>query len=151
MATNKNQKVTDLAIRRAIQQSDGNLSEAARRLGVNVNTIHRRKKQNPKIQETINDHKEQIVDMAMDSLKSNLKKGNAMMTQYTLDRLGEERGFGDPKLKQLELESENGQSVNLIELLNLKGLTFEEKATLKKALKLMSDAQTKRLAENGED
>lgn len=144
-------KITDLAIRKAIQQSDGNLSEAARRLKVNVSTIHRRRKQNPKIQAEIDNFKEQIVDLAVDSLKANLKKGNADITKYTLDRLGEERGFGDVKKRQLELEAEGGQTVNLMELLSLDGLTFEEKATLRKALKLMSDRQQKRLAENGEN
>ena len=143
-------KVTDLAIRKAIQQSEGNLSEAARRLGCNVGTIHRRKKANPKIQQAIDDHKEQIVDLAMDSLKANLKKGNSDITKYTLDRLGEERGFGDVKRKQMEVESE-GQTVNLMELLSLKGLTFEEKAVLRKALKMMSDAQQKRLEAHAED
>lgn len=143
-------KVTDLAIRKAIQQSDGNLSEAARRIGCSVVTIHRRRKQNPKIQQAIDDQKERIVDLAVDSLKANLKKGNADITKYTLDRLGEERGFGDVKRKQMEVESE-GQTVNLMELLSLKGLTFEEKATLRKALKLMSDSQQKRLEAHGEE
>jgi transposase-like protein len=143
--------ITDLAIRKAIQKSGGNMSEAARRLGCHVNTIHKRKKQNPKIQQEIDDHKEQIVDLAIDSLKANLKKGNADMTKYTLDRLGEERGFGDPKKKQMEIDAEGGQTVNLMELLMLDGLTFEEKATLRKALKLMSDAQQKRLEANAED
>ena len=143
-------KVTDLAIRKAIQQADGNLSEAARRIGCNVGTIHRRKKQNPKIQQAIDNCNEEIVDLAMDSLKANLKKGNGDITKFALDRLGESRGFGDPRRKQMEVEGEGGQTVNLMELLSLKGLTFEEKAVLRKALKMMSNAQQKMLDENKE-
>jgi len=143
--------ITDLAIRRAIQACDGNMSEAARRLGCNVGTIHSRKKKNPKIQQAIDNCNEEIVDLAIDSLKANLKKGNASMTQYTLDKLGESRGFGDAKRKAMEVDGGGGGTVNLMELLSLKGLTFEEKAVLRKALKMMSLAQQKRLAENGED
>ena len=142
--------ITDLAIRRAIQACDGNMSEAARRLGCNVGTIHSRKKKNPKIQQAIDNCNEEIVDLAMDSLRANLKKGNGDITKFALDRLGESRGFGDPRRKQMEVEGEGGQTVNLMELLSLKGLTFEEKAVLRKALKMMSLAQQKML-DGGED
>jgi hypothetical protein len=137
-------KITDLQIRRALIRNKGNLTAAAKECDVTYGTIRRRMNQNPRIQEAFDHHQEELVDLAMENLKDELRGGNWKATQYTLNNIGESRGFGAKK-KQVEKE-ENNQSNLIVNILDTEGLDSDMKKKMLEALQ----KQKKLLEEGGQ-
>lgn len=60
----------------AIKQSAGNVSEAARELGVARSTLNAKISKSPKLQQVVRDEREELFDIAVSQLRQNASRGN---------------------------------------------------------------------------
>lgn len=80
-------------VAKALEATGGNVSEAARALGVHRTTVHRKIKSSETLQEIVTDARESLVDLAEGKIKSEIKKGNITAIIFTLKTQGKERGW----------------------------------------------------------
>lgn len=71
-------------IAHAIKQAAGNVTMAARGLGVTREYIHRRIKKSAALQEVLQDEREALVDMAESALRKNVLEGDMTAIIWTL-------------------------------------------------------------------
>ena len=84
-------------IAHALKQAAGNVSYAARGLGVARTTIWRHVVKSPTLQEVLNDAREELVDIAESGLRAKAARGNvtAMIWITKASPAAKKRGWGE--------------------------------------------------------
>jgi len=77
----------------ALKQSRGNVSHAARLLGVNRRTVHRCLVRHPHLREIVDDLHERIIDKAEENLFDAVERGDLRASWRVLTTLGKDRGY----------------------------------------------------------
>lgn len=77
----------------AIEKSGGNVTKAARALGITRWALQKRIGKNKELQQLVIDARETMVDLAEGQLKSQVRQGNITAIIFTLKTLGKERGY----------------------------------------------------------
>jgi len=93
----------------ALQELDGNVYLAAKKLGVERGSLYRFVKKYPKIQEIINQARESMVDLGESKLKQAVLKGEAWAVCFTLKTLGKSRGY----IEQLQHAGPGGEPISI--------------------------------------
>lgn len=80
----------------AIKQTAGNISQAAKALGVSRTAIYDKIHASPKLRQVLNDVREELVDIAESALRHNVVNGDNSAIFYTLNNAPEakRRGWG---------------------------------------------------------
>jgi transposase-like protein len=78
---------------KAVQASDGLVSLAAKQLGCVPMTIYKRAKRCPKIQQAIDDARENLVDEAVKALRTSVVKREGWAVALVVKTLGKGRGY----------------------------------------------------------
>ena len=86
-------RVTAKQIEHAIRQTAGNLSQAAKALGVSRSTINRRVSLSPALKDVVDDVREELVDIAESALRREVVDGNITAIIFTLKTQGKSRGY----------------------------------------------------------
>jgi hypothetical protein len=87
-------------IENALNAKAGNISEAAKAMGVSRSTFHRRISESPRLQEVLSDAREAMVDIAESALKREVLNGNIAAIIFTLKTQGKQRGY----VEKLEID-----------------------------------------------
>lgn len=77
----------------ALTAKAGNVSEAARALGVTRWGLQKRINQSAELQQVLKDAREEMVDIAESVARQEIRNGNTAMTIFVLKTLGKERGY----------------------------------------------------------
>lgn len=80
-------------IEHAIKQTAGNVSAAARALGVSRSTVNRRIAESPVLKQLVEDTREELVDVAESALRREVLAGNITAIIFTLKTQGKKRGY----------------------------------------------------------
>lgn len=86
-------KLTDRAVAKALHDTHGNISAAARALGVARHTISDRIQKDPALAQYVIDARESRVDRAEDALGSAVDAKEGWAVCFTLKTLGKSRGY----------------------------------------------------------
>ncbi|NJL06350.1 MAG: hypothetical protein HC911_15875 [Chloroflexaceae bacterium] len=89
------QPVTKTAIIDMLRETHGNVHQAANRLGVHRNTIHKRLAADPELREVAKTERDQLVDLAEGKLADLIEQGNIAAIIFTLKTLGRSRGWSE--------------------------------------------------------
>lgn len=93
MAIRKRKQISVADMEAALKQTSGNVSAAARGLGVGRATLYRRIAESPGLQEVLADAREELVDLAETMLRRNVMDGNMQAIMFALRTLGKNRGY----------------------------------------------------------
>lgn len=93
-------KVPDEDIIDALQKAVGNVSTAAKLIGISRVTIYNRMKTSPAIKEAHAEFREQAIDNAESALQRAVLNGEAWAVCFTLKTIGKSRGY----IERQELE-----------------------------------------------
>ena len=93
-----------------LQEVDGNVYLASKKLGVDRGSLYRFVKKHPKIQEVINQARESMVDIGESKLKQAVLKGEAWAVCFTLKTLGKSRGY----VEQLQHAGPDGEPISIM-------------------------------------
>ncbi len=88
------QRLTVVDIERALEESHGLISKAARLLGCHRSTLHQRIKENPRLQGFVEQCREEVIDLAESQLFEALERGEAWAIREAI------RGPGTGKRNQ---------------------------------------------------
>lgn len=77
----------------AIRQTAGNISQAAKALGVSRSTVNRRVAESATLKQLVLDTREELVDIAESALRREVLGGNITAIIFTLKTQGKERGY----------------------------------------------------------
>lgn len=82
--------------RHALQAKAGNVSQAAAELGVSRTALYNKINKNPSLAAALNDIREELVDMAESTLRTNVQRGDNSAVFYVLNNAPEakRRGWG---------------------------------------------------------
>ncbi len=80
-------------IEAALKAKAGNISEAAKALGVSRTTFYRRIENSPHLQEMLTDSRESLVDIAESALLREVINGNITAIIFALKTQGKSRGY----------------------------------------------------------
>jgi len=86
---------SDDDVAEAIRLCDGNISAAARHLGVSRRTVYDRIHKNPALKETLMEAREVNLDELEDTLYDMAKNGNITALIFALKTQGRERGYSE--------------------------------------------------------
>lgn len=78
---------------KALVATRGNMSAAARELGVPRSVMSKVAGETPEIQEMLQDFREEIVDTAEDNIFEDVRKGDASQSRFIAQTLGKSRGY----------------------------------------------------------
>lgn len=106
-------------IETALIQTDGNITEAAKGLGVTRQALHLRIRDNEALQAVCKDAREALCDLAESAARQQIREGNTAIIIFTLKTLGKERGY-------VERSEITGKDGGAIETRELSKLTDEE-------------------------
>ena len=95
----------------ALKQASGNVTYAAKALGVARGTLYRRIGQNARLQETLTDARESLVDAAESALHKQILDGNIAAIIFALKTLGKDRGYVERT--QQEITGRDGGAVTI--------------------------------------
>ena len=104
------QEYTSEQIIKALQDTDGLVSLAAKKLGCSPQTIYNRAKSVQSVQQTIDDARDSLVDYAVLALRSAVLSKEPWAVQFTLKTLGKGRGY----VERQEVSGPEGGAVNFI-------------------------------------
>jgi hypothetical protein len=76
-----------------LQKSMGNISVAARSLGMTRNALYQRIKRTPQLKTILDDARESLVDVAESALYSAVTKKEGWAVCFTLKTIGKSRGY----------------------------------------------------------
>ena len=93
MVDTPKKRLTLNQIEHTLEQSNGNISYAARSLGVARNTLYKRINKNPRLQKVLDDARETLVDTAESALLTAVRTGNIAAIIFTLKTQGKARGY----------------------------------------------------------
>lgn len=96
-------KLTDKAVIAAIIKAGGNVSAAARKLGVCRAAVTKRMANNPKIRESVDDALESLIDDSVSVIAGHIKKKSLAAAKYVTETLGRNRGWVRTENLQAEL------------------------------------------------
>lgn len=99
-------------IAQALQQSAGNITEAARSLGMSRTGLHLRISKTASLQQVVKEEREALIDMAESALRTEIRGGNMTAIIWTLKASPEakRRGWGE----RTELTGNNGDRLGVI-------------------------------------
>lgn len=86
-------RLTVEQIENAIKQTAGNISQAAKALGVSRSTINRRVAESASLKQLVEDTREELVDIAESALRREVVAGNITAIIFTLKTQGKTRGY----------------------------------------------------------
>jgi hypothetical protein len=86
-------KYTVKQVERALKQSNGRMTDAARRLGCPAQRVYEYLKRFPALVEIRDECREALIDKAEDKLEQAVDAGNMGAVYFTLSTLGKNRGF----------------------------------------------------------
>ena len=86
-------RLTVEQIKHALEQAAGNVSYAAKALGVSRSTMYRRINESPTLQEILTDAREELVDIAESALKSAVIDKQGWAVCFALKTQGKARGY----------------------------------------------------------
>lgn len=98
-------KVKQLA--EAIEKNGGNVTEAAKALGITRWALQKRIAKNKELQQVVSDAREQMVDLAESEARKQIKQGNTAIIIFTLKTLGKERGY----VERTEITGKDGGDI----------------------------------------
>lgn len=124
-------KISIKAATEALIASRGNLSMAARKLGVSRSGMEKFLNTRPELQEVRREAKESMLDVAEDQLMSLIHTGDIRAITFYLKTQGKERGYTE---RQEVTGKDGGALVARQEAAALKDLTPEELAKLTQEL-----------------
>ncbi len=99
-------------IAQALQQSAGNITEAARSLGMSRTGLHLRISKTASLQQVVKEEREALIDMAESALRTKIRGGNITAIIWALKASPEakRRGWGE----RTELTGNNGDRLGVI-------------------------------------
>ncbi len=99
-------------IAQALQQSAGNITEAARSLGMSRTGLHLRISKTTSLQQVVKEEREALIDMAESALRTEILGGNMTAIIWALKASPEakRRGWGE----RTELTGNNGDRLGVI-------------------------------------
>lgn len=120
--------ITDKTLSQALKSALGNISLAARNLGIDRSTIYLRILKNDKLQQIITDARESMVDNAESALHRAVTNGEGWAVCFTLKTQGKNRGYVERQ--EVQQESRVQVTVNPAELTDeqLAAIAFGETA-----------------------
>lgn len=99
-------------IAQALQQSAGDITEAARSLGMSRTGLHLRISKTASLQQVVKEEREALIDMAESALRTKIRGGNMTAIIWALKASPEakRRGWGE----RTELTGNNGDRLGVI-------------------------------------
>lgn len=99
-------------IAQALQQSAGNITEAARSLGMSRTGLHLRISKTASLQQVVKEEREALIDMAESALRTKIRGGNMTAIIWALKASPEakRRGWSE----RTELTGNNGDRLGVI-------------------------------------
>lgn len=92
-ATTKRKGLTVANVMEALQAQDGNLSAAAKSLGVGRSSLYRFIENRPELQQVLADAREASIDLAENALRKAVERGEGWATCFLLKTIGRSRGY----------------------------------------------------------
>ena len=86
-------RIDDEKLKQALQESNGNISHAARSLGISRNAIHQHVNANPELKQILDDSRQTMLDEAENALLSAVREKRGWAVCFTLKTIGQERGY----------------------------------------------------------
>jgi hypothetical protein len=86
-------RVNDEKLKQALEESNGNISHAARSLGISRNVIHVHVNANPELKQILDDSRQTMLDEAENALLSAVREKQGWAVCFTLKTIGQERGY----------------------------------------------------------
>lgn len=110
-------RLTLKQIEEALKKTAGNLSQAAKALGVDRKTIYNRINANPALAASLADIREELVDIAESALRRNVINGDNSAIFYTLNNSPEakRRGWG-PRQEITGVDGAPMAAVSVVEI-----------------------------------
>jgi hypothetical protein len=103
----KQHKIEEIEAQLIEQQ--GNLSAAARKLGMSRRGVQKRVEKSPQLQEVLEDARETMVDDAENVLRDKLKAGDLAAAMFIAKTLGKNRGY----VERTEEDRMGGMSIRV--------------------------------------
>ena len=85
--------LTALEASEAIKKTRGNISQAAKRLGVDRSYLHRFINKHPSVKTAVNDAREGMKDFAESKLMEGIEEGNTALIIFYLKTQAKDRGY----------------------------------------------------------
>lgn len=85
--------LTRKQVEKALRDAEGNVSEAARVLGVSRNGVYYHVKRSVRLQEVLADSRETMVDEAEKALREMIKDHHPAAVIFALKTIGKDRGY----------------------------------------------------------
>jgi hypothetical protein len=108
------EKYSAAAMIRAIDETKGLLTVAAKRLGCSPDTIHRYRKTHPKIEEAIQNARNSITDLAEAALYKAIQAGEAWAVCFYLKTQGKGRGYIERTEHQLSSSPDSPLRIEVV-------------------------------------
>ncbi len=86
-------RINDEELKQALQQSNGNISHAARVMGISRNAIHQHVNASPELKQILDDARQTMLDEAENALLSAVREKQGWAVCFTLKTIGQERGY----------------------------------------------------------
>lgn len=102
--------VSDEKIIKALDECKGNITNAARMLGISRVQIYDRRKVSPKIEEACLKKQKRIFDLAEDRLEEAIDAGKPWAVMFALSRLGKNEGYSE----RIEQTGPDGAQLEII-------------------------------------
>lgn len=100
--------LTTEQITHAVEKKAGNITEAAKALGVTREYLSRVVNADESLRELVKQQRESLVDIAESEARKQIKQGNTAIIIFTLKTLGKERGYVE------RVEQQHSGSVDLV-------------------------------------
>lgn len=113
-------------------KNDGSLVKTAKELGISVTQFKKRAAESLDVMSAMDEFREILLDEAVSALRTQIAEGNTRLIEFTLDRLGKDRGFVKQGVNDT-LSVKGDVDVN--HTMDLSKLSMEERILLMKASK----------------
>lgn len=107
------QKYTVEQITRALEESKGLISPAARALKCHPQTVRNYIKRHPTLEQAKNDEREKMIDVAEDALYKQIVNGDTTAIIFTLKTVGRDRGYVERREFKHQGDKDNPVEVNV--------------------------------------
>ena len=86
-------RIDDAKLAEMLRESNGNISHAARTMGISRFAIHSHLKASPELQQILDDSRQTMLDEAENALLSAVREKQGWAVCFTLKTIGQERGY----------------------------------------------------------